>query len=66
MAKTEMMKLRVQPQEKAAFEEAAALAGISVSAWVRERLRAVCIRELEGAGLKVPFVRQLSMSATDA
>jgi hypothetical protein len=65
MAKTEMMKLRLRPDEKTAFEEAADLAGISVSAWVRERLRAACIRELEGAGLKVPFVRQLTMSNTD-
>ncbi len=65
MAKSEMIKLRLQPEEKAAFEGAADLAGISMSAWVRERLRTACIRELEGAGLKVPFVRQLPMSATD-
>ena len=65
MAKTETMKLRLQPSEKTAFEEAANLAGISVSAWVRERLRGACIRELEGAGLKVPFIRQLAMSTTD-
>lgn len=65
MSKTEMMKLRLQPEEKAAFEEAANLAGISTSAWVRERLRTACIREFEGAGLKVPFIRQLTMRATD-
>lgn len=65
MAKTETMKLRLQLQEKTAFEEAAELAGISVSAWARERLRAACIREFEGAGLKVPFVKQLPMSAAD-
>lgn len=65
VAKTEIMRLRVMPDEKAAFEEAANLAGLSMSAWVRERLRGACIRELEGAGLKVPFVRQLPMSTTD-
>lgn len=65
MAKTETMKLRLRPEEKTAFEEAASLAGISTSAWVRERLRTACIREFEGVGLKVPFIRQLSMSATD-
>ena len=65
MAKTETMKLRLRPDEKTAFEEAADLAGITVSKRVRERLRTACIRELEGAGLKIPFVRQLPMSATN-
>lgn len=61
MAKTEFMKLRVDPEEKRAFEDAARLAGISASSWIRERLRLSAIRELEGAGLQVPFVRRIPL-----
>ena len=39
MAKTEFMKIRVQPDEKLAFEQAAELAWAPLSAWMRERLR---------------------------
>lgn len=59
--KTESMEIRLQDDEKRAFQGAAKLAGIPLSAWVRERLRTACIRELEGAGLKVPFIARLSM-----
>src|SRR5262249_13797853 len=47
--KTGWMKLRVVPAEKTTFEEAAELAGLSLSAWARERLRRAAIRELEAA-----------------
>jgi uncharacterized protein (DUF1778 family) len=59
--KTESMEIRVQSDEKAAFKEAAALAGIPLSAWVRERLRLAAIRELESAGLQIPFVRRVAL-----
>ena len=59
--KSEMLKTRVSVLEKNAFQEAADLAGIPLSAWVRERLRHVAIRELEGAGIPVPFIRRVSM-----
>jgi predicted HicB family RNase H-like nuclease len=39
MSKSDSMKLRVQPEEKEAFQQAADLAGVSVSSWIRERLR---------------------------
>jgi uncharacterized protein (DUF1778 family) len=55
--KTESIELRVRPEEKDAFKKAADLAGIPLSAWIRERLRLAAIRDLEGAGLSVPFVR---------
>ncbi len=66
--KTELTQLRMTPDEKRAFQEAARLAGISLSAWVRERLRLAAIRELESAGLPVPFVpKQVSRDwPTDA
>ena len=54
--KTEQLQLRLQPEEKQAFQEAATLAGISLSAWTRERLRTAAIRDLEGNGHSVPFV----------
>ena len=59
--KTDMLKIRVDALEKQAFEDAAQLSGIALSAWIRERLRLAAIRDLEGAGLPVPFVRALSM-----
>lgn len=54
--KTEILQIRVTDSEKEGFELAAALAGISLSSWVRERLRLSAIRELESAGRRVPFV----------
>lgn len=54
--KTEAMIVRLAEAEREAFDLAAALAGISLSSWVRERLRLAAIRELESAGRKVPFV----------
>ena len=57
--KTESLMIRVTDVEKEGFELAAALAGISLSSWVRERLRLTAIRELEGAGRRVPFVPEI-------
>lgn len=51
--------LRVAESEKASFETAASLAGVSLSAWVRERLRAAAIRELESAGLRIEFLNEI-------
>ena len=57
--KTAHMLIRVTDPEKDAFELAASLAGISLSSWVRERLRLAAIRELESAGKRVPFVPEV-------
>jgi hypothetical protein len=59
--KTDTLQIRLQPMEKEAFEIAAELSGIALSAWVRERLRAAAIRELEGAGKSVPFIEQIPL-----
>lgn len=59
--KTESMEIRVQSDEKAAFKEAAAISGIPLSAWVRERLRTAAIRELESAGQTAPFVKRIPL-----
>lgn len=57
MPKTEFMKIRVSDDEKESFDLAAKIAGISLSAWVRDRLRRIVRRELQEAGQKVPFLR---------
>jgi hypothetical protein len=54
--KTERLLVRLDGLEKDAFESAANLAGIPVSAWVRERLRWAATRELQNAGREVPFL----------
>ena len=51
------MKLRLQPEEKQAFEQAAGIAGVALSAWVRERLRRAARAELVDAGQRVPFMK---------
>lgn len=60
--KTENMLVRIQPEEKKAFQQAAELAGLPLSAWVRERLRRVTIRELEEAGQPISFLRPVRVS----
>lgn len=56
--KTESIEIRVQSEEKAAFKEAADIAGLPLSAWIRERLRRITIRELEEAGKPILFLRK--------
>ena len=56
--KTDHLKLRLTPSEKDGFQEAADLAGLALSAWVRERLRAAARRELVEAGKQVPFLSE--------
>ncbi len=54
--KTETIQVRLNPAEKRAFEDAARVAGLSLSSWIRERLRKVSRQELEEAGRKIPFL----------
>ncbi len=61
--RTETIKLRVDPDEKQAFQDAADLAGISLSGWVRERLRTAAIRDLENARQPIPFVKQIPIGS---
>lgn len=56
--KTDWLKIRITPPEKAGFQEAAKLAGLSLSAWARERLRRAAIRELEDASRSIPFLHR--------
>lgn len=54
--KTEALLIRLMGLEKEGFQLAADIAGISLSSWIRERLRLAAIRELEQAGRPVPFI----------
>ena len=58
MMKTDFMKVRVTGTEKQAFQDAADLAGVALSSWMRERLRLAARRELVDAGRQVPFLQE--------
>lgn len=55
-SKSAPLQIRAEPAEKAAFVEAAELAGASFSTWARERLRAAARKELQEAGRAVAFL----------
>lgn len=55
--KSEVFKVRLTEPEKRAFQESAEIAGLALSAWVRERLRRAARIELEDAGKEIPFFR---------
>jgi len=58
--KNENILVRVEPDEKEAFKDAARLAGISLSSWMRERLRRVAVNELQEASHPVAFLERLA------
>lgn len=53
--KSGYLQVRVGDAEKETFDTAAELAGLPLSAWVRERLRAIARKELEHHGKKPVF-----------
>lgn len=59
--KTQMVRLRVSPDEKQTFQDAANLAGVPLSSWARERLRKAARLELETAGEKIAFLQRLKV-----
>lgn len=48
--------IRLSAEEKKAFDRSAEISGISLSSWVRERLRAASLRELDVVGELAPFL----------
>jgi uncharacterized protein (DUF1778 family) len=48
--------MRIMPTEKQGFKAAAALSGLELSSWIRERLRQAARKELDQAGQSVPFL----------
>jgi hypothetical protein len=55
-ALVDYLEVRLQSSEKRAFKDAAELAGLPLSAWVRERLRSAARRELAETGIPVAFL----------
>jgi predicted DNA binding CopG/RHH family protein len=58
--KTDSIEIRVQAGEKTAFKNAAEIAGIPLSAWIRERLRRTSVKELEDASMPIDFLQRHS------
>jgi hypothetical protein len=56
--RSESLLVRLETAEKKTFQDAANLAGVPLSTWVRERLRQVAVRELGKASRSVPFLKQ--------
>ena len=50
------LQVRLQDAEHGDFVEAAELAGVPLSTWVRERLRIVARKELESYGKEASFL----------
>lgn len=57
-AKTFFLQVRLLESEREGFSKAAELAGVPLSTWVRERLRIVARKELEGFGTAPAFLKQ--------
>jgi hypothetical protein len=62
---SDVLPIRLRPSEKASFQQCADLAGISLSSWVRERLRLAAIRELESAGRPVLFIEEIPLGGAN-
>lgn len=56
--RSEDLLVKLMVDEKEAFKNAAQLAGVPLSSWVRERLRRVAIKELEEASQPVAFLKR--------
>jgi hypothetical protein len=56
--KNDYLEVRLGQAEKQAFKDAADLAGLGVSAWVRERLRRIAAKELQDASRSVAFLER--------
>lgn len=60
-AKADRLEFRLNADEKQAFQDAADLAGIPLSNWVRERLRRAAASELEAAGMRAAFLKNFRL-----
>lgn len=50
------LQVRLTHAEKDTIRVAAEASGLSVSAWLRDRVRKVARNELQSSGIKVPFL----------
>ena len=58
--KADYIEVRCEESEKLAFKAAAEAAGLPLSGWIRERLRRIARKELEGMDMPVAFLDRLS------
>lgn len=63
---SESLALRMEPAEKQAFKDAAELAGVPLSVWMRERLRRVAVRELQEAARPIAFLPPVETAGRNA
>ena len=63
--KADYLDIRLGAAEKQAFRDAADLAGLDLSAWVRERLRMLARKELEAADRPVAFLAKITEGKND-
>lgn len=59
--KREYLDVRLDASEKEAFRDAADVAGLPLSAWVRERLRRAAMQELDAVGKQIAFLRNTKL-----
>ncbi len=52
------VEVRMQRTEKTTFQECAEMSGLSLSGWIRERLRRAAIKELEDASRPIGFLER--------
>lgn len=52
-----IIRVRVIDEEKDSFTQAAEISGLSLSSWMRLRLREASIQDLQRANRPVPFLR---------
>ncbi len=50
------LQVRLTQAERETLSVAATASGLSISAWVRDRLRRAAREELQSSGIKVPFL----------
>lgn len=62
MNKEKQIIIRVTEKEKEGFERASDIAGISLSAWARQKLRTSAIAELQNVGETAPFLKPIKIN----
>lgn len=58
------MLIRVSAEEKQAFERVAEIAGMGLSSWARQRLRAATTKELGAVGEKAQFSKPIKIKGS--
>jgi len=66
MKRPKQVLIRLSDDEKVGFESAAGVAGIKLSAWVRERLRIAATQELAKIGQLPPFLKPITIQENES